>query len=72
MNTGCFTILFVQIAVLEEQKKIAEKKTDEEEKTSETDQYAAARPATTGDEMHGKPNIDEVLKEEETEVTHNL
>lgn len=58
----------MQIAVLEEQKKMAEKKLEDEAKTSETDQYTAARPLITSDEMHGNPNIDEVLKKE-TEVT---
>lgn len=58
----------MQIAVLEEQKASAEKKVENEEKTSETEQYGAKPTTTTSDEMHGKPNIDEVLKNE-TEVT---
>lgn len=50
--------------MLEEQKKVAEKKVEEEPKTSETDQYTAARPLITSDEMPGKPNIDEIFKKE--------
>ncbi|KAF3453388.1 hypothetical protein FNV43_RR04475 [Rhamnella rubrinervis] len=55
---------YTPIAVLEEQKKMAEKKVEDEAKTSGTDQYIAARPLITRDEMHGKPNIDEVFKKE--------
>lgn len=58
-----------QIAVLEDQKKVGEKKVEDETKTSETDQApATARPPTTSDEVLGKPAVSDDLKEE-TEVT---
>lgn len=57
----------MQIVVLEEQKRLAEKKVEDEEKTNEMD-HSTAGPTTMSDEMHGKPDINDVLKEETEEV----
>uniref|UniRef100_A0A803QCF9 Uncharacterized protein n=1 Tax=Cannabis sativa TaxID=3483 RepID=A0A803QCF9_CANSA len=54
----------VPIAVLEEQKRIAEKKVEDEEKTNEMVDQLTTGPTTMSDEKHEKPNIDDVLKEE--------
>lgn len=65
---------YTPIAVLEDQKKVGEKKVEDEAKTSETDQApATARPPTTSDEVLGKPAVSDDLKEEtEDSSTSNL
>lgn len=51
----------MQIAVLEQQKKIADRKVEDEMKAKETDQ--SIQPATTVEhEMHGNPNMNYTLK----------
>ncbi|KAF4380173.1 hypothetical protein F8388_020395 [Cannabis sativa] len=55
---------YTPIAVLEEQKRIAEKKVEDEEKTNEMVDQLTTGPTTMSDEKHEKPNIDDVLKEE--------
>ncbi|XP_062077621.1 uncharacterized protein LOC133782361 [Humulus lupulus] len=59
---------YTPIAVLEEQKRVAEKKMEDEEKTNEMVDHSTTGPTTMSDEKHGKPNTDDVLKEE-TDVT---
>ena len=54
--------------MLEEQKKVAEKKVEDEEKTHEMEQSTAG-PTTMSDEMHEKPNINDELKEETEVIT---
>lgn len=61
----CLVNVIIQIVVLEEQKKVAARKA-ENELTTETGQ-STARPTNVTHEMHGKLNMNET-SEEETQV----
>lgn len=62
----------MQIAMLEQQKKVADRKVEDEVKAKEIviGGQTTAQPATTvHHKMHGNPNMNDTLKKE-TEVTH--
>ncbi|TQD70401.1 hypothetical protein C1H46_044064 [Malus baccata] len=50
---------YTPVSVLEEQKKPIQKKVGDEEKTSETDESVSP-----SDKVHGKPNINQIMKEQ--------
>ena len=62
----------MKIAVLEEQKRVAEKKMEDEEKTNEMVDRSTTGPAITSDEKRGKANADDILKKETDVITLNL